>query len=177
MIADLTHRRRRRVCGAAAHGGWHRSNRPGPSRSEPPAPWKNRSRPCRNDVPTHEPGCPDATTAFMSRAPSRCMARLCERAHRAISAMLGHRVNPPAPAIMGVFQPDEPGPDVVHVVSGPDGVAHVVERQQAAITFKRPRRHARQPGDAAGLPDVNMRRRRARAARRRAAYSRRRRSG
>ena len=31
---------------------------------------------------------PLATTAFISRAPSRCMARFCSRAQRAIAAML-----------------------------------------------------------------------------------------
>ena len=89
------------------------------------------------------------------------MARLCSRAHRAISAMLGDRVNPPAAAVVRVLQADQPGPDVMHVVRRPDGVAQVVERQQAAIPLERPRRHARQPGDPARFPDVDVRRRRA----------------
>ena len=75
--------------------------------------------------------------------------------------MLVDRVDPSSAAIMGVFQTDQPGPDVMHVVRGPDRVAHVIEREQAAIALERSRRHARQPGDAAGLPDVNVRRRRA----------------
>ena len=104
---------------------------------------------------------PEATTAFISRAPSKCMARLCSRAQRAISAMLVDRVDPSAAAIMGIFQADQPGSDIMHIVRGPNGIAHVGQRKHAAVPLERSRRHARQPGDPAGLPHINMRRGRA----------------
>ncbi len=71
------------------------------------------------------------------------------------------RVDSPAAAIVRVLQADQPGPDIMHVVRGPNAIAHIVQRQQAAVTLERPRRHARQPGDSAGLPDINVRRGRA----------------
>ena len=104
---------------------------------------------------------PVATTAFISRAPSRCMARLCSRAHRRDLGDALERVDPAAAAVVRVLQADQPRPDVVHVVVGPDRVAQVVEREQAAIPLERPRRHAREPGDPARFPDVDVRRRRA----------------
>ena len=86
------------------------------------------------------------------------------------------RVDPAAAPVVGVLEPDQPGPDVVDVV-GPDGVLEIVEREQAEIALERPGRHAREPGDAPGFPDVDVGRARAEELVARAGCGRPRRSG
>ena len=93
--------------------------RRGPSRPGRRAPSRSRSRPCRSAAPTRAAGTPEATTAFISRAPSRCMASPCAAGPGGDLGDVVDRVDPAAAAVVGVLQADEPGPDVVAVV-GPD---------------------------------------------------------
>ena len=88
--------RRRAACAGDAPPGSPRRCRPGPSRPARPGPWRSRPRPCRSAGPTRVAATPEATTAFNSRAPSRCIASPRSRAQEAISATLAiGRMRPP----------------------------------------------------------------------------------
>ena len=108
----------------------------------PPLP----SRPARRHDRVHEPGAVQVHGQVMLVRPSADLGDTLDR------------VDPAAAAIVRVLQADQPRPDVMGVV-GTDETAQVVEREEAAVAFERPRRHAREPGDPAGLPDVDVRRR------------------
>ena len=94
----LAHRRRRRACGGARLA----DRLAEPASAEPtgaPRPLEKQIETVSKCWAHSRAGLPVATTAFISRAPSRCMARLCPRAQRRIAAMLSIGWTRPPPRL------------------------------------------------------------------------------
>ena len=102
------------------------------------------SKDARGDDRIHEPGTVQVHSQVMLANPAADLRDAL------------NRVDPAAASVVRILQANQPRPDVMGIVR-PDCVSKFVERQEAPIALECPSRHPREPGDAAGLPDVNMR--------------------
>ena len=110
-----------------------------------------------NGRPISADGTPDATDAFMIRAPSRCRLSSSSRAVATTASISAGRQNAPARRVVGVLDRDDPRAGRVRRVAGADRLADLLGREAARLAAERPRHQAGEHRRPAELGDEDVR--------------------
>ena len=130
----------------------------GPASAEPtgaPSPLLKQTLTVSKCLAHSASAMPVAAAAFQSRAPSRCVRKPGLVGPVADGDDILVRLNLARPAVVRVFQADQPRADEV-IVLGPDQAAELIDVQHAGLAFDRPGHDAAELGERPLLVVVDV---------------------